>query len=137
MSESNTIARPEIAKLLEISVTKLINIIRYTNAKVPDPIGKSGHQLVYDRKIIMAWIATKPLENITWQQRAKKPSKAEQTAEQTRAFLSGDLGLSKAQRNRNQLRKIIAKHGQGKTQRVEVSGSDDYNGTRDAWAGLV
>ncbi len=137
MSESNTIARPEIAKLLEISVTKLINIIRYTNAKVPEPIGMSGHQLVYDRKITLSWIATDPLKNITWQQRAKKPSKAEQTAEQTRAFLSGDLGLSKAQRNRNQLRKVIAKHRQSKTDRVEVSGSDDFCGTNDAWAGLV
>ncbi|MCK9622985.1 MAG: hypothetical protein M0R47_20915 [Methylobacter sp.] len=137
MSNPNTIARPEIAKLLEISVTKLINIIRYTNAKVPEPIGMSGHQLVYDRKITLSWIATKPLKNITWQQRAKKPSKAEQTAELARTFLSGNIGVSKAQRNRNQLRKLAAKHTSRPTQSVPVAGCDDYNGTRNAWAGLV
>jgi|LakWasMet26_LOW6_FD_contig_123_6718_length_2751_multi_5_in_0_out_2_4 hypothetical protein len=137
MSNPNTIARPEIAERLGISITKLINIIRYTDANVPEPLGMEGKQLAYDREITLAWIATEPLRNITWQQRPKKLSVAEKTAEQTRAFLSGDLGLSKAQRNRNQLRKVIAKHRGAKTDRVEVSGSDDFHGTRDAWAGLV
>lgn len=137
MSDPNTIARPEIAERLEISVTKLINIIRYTDANVPEPLGMEGKHLAYDRKIILAWIATDPLKNITWQQRAKKASITEQTADHTRDFLSGNMGLSKAQRRSNQLRKIVAKQGQGKTQRIEVSGNDDYHGTRDAWAGLV
>lgn len=141
MSSPNTIARPEIAELLGISVTKLVNIILYTDVILPEPLGKEGKQLVYDRDIMLAWIATEPLLNITWQQRAKKSPAAklaeEQVVDLTHAFLSGGLGSSKAQRNRNRLRKIIAKHRGAKTDRVEVSGSDDYNGTRNAWAGLV
>ncbi len=137
MSVPKTIARAEMAQLLNISLTKLLNIIRYTDAKVPEPVGKSGSQLIYDREVILAWIATKPLENITWQQRTKKPATVEHTADLIKAFLSGNIGLSKAQRNRNQLRKVIAKHRPARTQRVEVSGSDEYAGSRDAWAGLV
>jgi len=37
MSNPNTIARPEIAERLGISITKLINIIRYTDANVRRP----------------------------------------------------------------------------------------------------
>lgn len=137
MTNPNTIARPEIAELLEISVTKLVNIIRYTDAKVPEPLGMEGKHLAYDREIMLAWIATDPLKNITWQQRAKKIPATEQAADHYRAFLSGGMGVSKAQRHRHQLHKVIAKHRQGETRRVEVSGCDDYNGTRNAWAGLV
>lgn len=122
MSTTTTIARAEIAALLDISLTKLLNIINNANAELPAPLGREGPRLVYDREIILAWIETKPLENLTWKQRPKNLPVDQQVADHTRAFLTGSLGLSKAQLNRNQLRKVIAKHGQGKTQRVEIRG---------------
>ena len=124
MSDLNTITRLEIAKLLGISLTKLINVIRCTNVQAPEPINRKSRYMIYDRPTTLAWIASDPLANITWRQRAKKSDAAklaeEQTADLTSAFLSGELGVSKAQRNRNQLKKIVAKHRQPATRCVRV-----------------
>lgn len=137
MIEQTTIARPEIAKLMGISKSTLAKVLINPAAKAPKPLLKSGQQLVYDRKITLAWIATKPLEKITWQQRVKKPPVPEHVAQLDRAFLTGHIGISRTQRNRIELNKLAAKHAPSSTQRVELDGSDDYHGSRDSWAGLV
>lgn len=137
MPKTNTIARAEIADLLGTSLAKLLNIINNSNAELPAPFGREGRRLVYDRKIIMDWIATNPLENITWKQFPKKAAANEQIDDHARAFISGRLGVSKAQRQHQQLRKIAAKHAQRSTQRVEVDGCDDYHGSRGTIAGRV
>jgi hypothetical protein len=122
MSVTNTIARPEIAELLGVSITHLVNIIRYTDAEVPEPLRFESRQLVYDREIMLAWVATEPLKNITWKQRVKKVPVAQQLAGLRLAFLSGNLGVSGAQLQRYKLRKIAARHAPRPTQRVEIRG---------------
>jgi len=129
MSTANTITRPEICALLEINTTKLVNMISYSNIQVPEPVGKKHHQLLYDRQTILDWIATKPLENIIWQERPKKPSATEQNAGLVSQFLSGGVGVSKTQRKRQQVLRTKAQQSAQPTQRVEVrGGAFDWHG---------
>lgn len=123
MSNPSTITRTEIAVLLGIHLSKLVSIINHSDVELPKPLGKDGKQLIYDREIMQAWIATNPLENFTWQQQsAKNASKVEQTAALCRDFLSGELGASKAQSRRKAFRLLAAKHAPRQTQCVEIRG---------------
>ena len=122
MSAPNTLTRPELCAVLGINITKLVNMISYSTIKVPEPVGKKHHQLIYDRQTILDWIATKPLENITWQQRPKKRSVTERHAELVSQFLSGGVGVSKAQRKRQQVLRMNAQQSSNQTQRIEVRG---------------
>lgn len=122
MSNPNTIARPEIAQLMGISKSALAKVLINPTAKAPNPLLMSGHHFVYDRKKMLAWIATKPLSRVKWRQTAKKAPVVRHTAELTLAFLSGNIGVSTAQRKRQQLLKIVAKHAPRPTQRVEIRG---------------
>lgn len=137
MINQKNITRPEIAKLLGISAPSLCKLISMSDFTMPGPVGRRGRALAYSEPDIIAWIATKPLSTVRWPQSEKAEPAPPLDAGCVRLFLSGGVGVSKAQYNRNRLRKIAAKHGRGKTQRVEVTGNDDYHGTRDAWAGLV
>lgn len=129
MPDQNTITRPEICALLEIKTTKLVNMISYSNIQVPEPVGKKHHQLLYDRQTILDWIATKPLENIIWQERPKKPSATERNSELVSQFLSGGVGVSKTQRKRQQVLRTKAQQSAQPTQRVEVRGGTfDWHG---------
>lgn len=122
MSNQSIITRAEIAELLEISLCKLINIIKHSNVVVPEPLRREGPRLVYDREILLPWIASKPLENLIWTPRTKKTSTAEPIAPLNVAFLSGDIGSSKRECKRKAFRLLAAKHAPRPTQRVEIRG---------------
>jgi hypothetical protein len=122
MSDLSTIDRAEIAELITISLSKLLNIINNSNAKMPAPMRREGPKLIYDRAVILAWIESNPLENLTWKKHPKKSSMAAQTTELCRDFLSGELGSSKQQRQHKAFRLLAARHAPRPTQRVEVRG---------------
>jgi predicted DNA-binding transcriptional regulator AlpA len=137
MTDQKNITRHEIAKLMGISYSSLCKLISMSDFTLPAPTDKSGRALTYCESAIVAWIATEPLSNVSWPQSAKTEPAPPLDAASVRLFLSGDMGVSTAQKNRHRLRKIAAKHGQSKTQRVEVAGCDDYHGANNTWAGLV
>lgn len=121
MTNPNTIARSEIAELLGVSLTKLLNIINHSDVEISRPLRREGPRFVYDREAIRAWIATEPLKNLTWKQSVKKQATPEHITQLNRAFLSGSIGVSSEQRNRAQFKKIVCKHVRGKPRNEEVS----------------
>lgn len=116
MSDPNTIARPEMAKLLGISKSTLTKVLLNPTVNPPKPLMLVGHSLVYDRVKTLAWIATEPLKNIVWQQRAKKAPTPVHVKQLNRDFLSGRIGSASGQHTPS------AKSRQGLTQHVEIRG---------------
>lgn len=136
MTESATVTRPEIAKLLGVAASTLSNLLLYHNPSMPAPVGKRGNALVYDEAAIIAWVATKPLVGVCWRQSGGCVPTPSLDTDLVRLFLSGGVG-SKMQLRRYRLRKLIAKHAPRPVRRVEVPGCDDYHGSRNPWTGLV
>jgi hypothetical protein len=124
----NTIARPEIAKLMGISPNTLAKVFTSPDMKPPKPLMVVGHRLVYGRVKMLAWIATDPLKKIVRRHRVKPDIVDEQLDGLNRAFISGRLGVSTDQRKRYQLRKIAARHAPRSTLRVVILGCANDDG---------
>ena len=137
MSESATIDRAEIAERLGIGLIRLINIICYSDVKVPEPIGKCGQRLVYDRTVILEWIAGKPLVGMRWNQPLKKQADPVLDMGAIQSFLSGTIGTTQRQRKRNQLRRIAAKHAPRLTTRIHVDVCEHQTDPVNYWKGLI
>ena len=137
MSQSTTIDRVEIAERLGISVSHLSRLIGYTDLKMPEPIGKCGQYLIYDRAVMLAWIATKPLVGIRWKQAVKKHADPALNTDAVRLFLTGAVGTSQRQRDRNRKRRLAAQHAPRLTTRVHIDGCEHQTDPINYWKGLI
>jgi hypothetical protein len=104
-----TITRPEIAKLMDIHVGSLHKVMNSPSTNPPEPIGKIANQLTYDKLAVLAWIKTKPLEKMVWEQSSQADKEPVFDPACVRFFLCGGVGNSRQHQHYQRLRESASR----------------------------
>lgn len=115
------IGREEIRHLLGVSAGTLSNLINHSNANMPKPINERILNNRYNRKEIMAWIATDPMNTVFYSCNKRNKTSENAVLLSCLSFIFGIDGATKRLKSYQRTRPLI-------TERMSVLNLDGDNG---------